>query len=245
MKVKVKRKERLFIIRDISKNICEVAPLSELIKWFEKRREKRVLTLTRRHIVTTMNVVEDLERAVKAFLKGEKEIMKECIERVKIEEGEADNIRREVMRELARGELPPHDREDLMHLIKRVDMVADWSLESARILRVIPVTEVPEKLRRACVEMIEGVKKCALALEKSIDSIASEREEALKAADEVEEMEHIVDELYEKARAVLIGEEKLKVGVAILVSQLLNSIEMIADWCEDACDQIRVIVVRH
>jgi len=35
-----------------------------------------------------------------------------------------------------------------------------------------------------------------------------------------------------------------KAGVAVLVSQLFEAIEMIADSCEDACDQVRVIMVR-
>jgi len=43
----------------------------------------------------------------------------------------------------------------------------------------------------------------------------------------------------------LIGKEDLpKAGVAVLVSQLFEAIEMIADACEDTCDQVRVIMVR-
>ena len=50
--------------------------------------------------------------------------------------------------------------------------------------------------------------------------------------------------MYEKAR-VLIGKENLpRAGVVVLASQLFDALEMIADSCEDACDQVRVIMVR-
>jgi len=219
--------------------------LSELLKWFEKRREAKVLTLMQRHLATTMSSVEDLEKAVKAAANGDEEEMKLCIQRVTSGEKEADTLRREIMVELARGELPPEDREDLMHLTKRIDMVADWSRESTRILNATPVREVPKDLKKACVEMVEGVRECASALRKSVGRIAEKPEEALRAADDVERQEEKVDDLYENARTLLGKTAEMKVGVAVLTSQLLETIEMAPDWCENTCDQVRIIIVRR
>ena len=67
----------------------------------------------------------------------------------------------------------------------------------------------------------------------------------MKAADEVERPEERVDDLYEGARALIGKDATMGVGVAILMGQLLDAIEMVADWCEDTCDQVRVIVVRR
>ena len=219
--------------------------MSELLKWFEKRREAKVLMLMQRHLATTMSIVEDLEKAVKAAASGNEEEMKLCIERVTSGEREADTLRREIMVELARGELPPEDREDLMHLTKRVDMVADWSRESTRILNATPIREVPKDLKKACVEMVEGVRECASALRKSVGRIAEKPEEALRAADDVERQEEKVDDLYENARTLLGKTAEMKVGVAVLTSQLLETIEMAPDWCENTCDQVRIIIVRR
>jgi len=128
--------------------------LSELLKWFEKRRETKAITIMQRHLATTMSAVEDLERAVKASVSNDERETKESINRVMSAEKEADRLRRVVMIELARGELPPIDREDLMHLMKRVDMVADWSRESTRILGATPMQDVPNSLKKATVEMV-------------------------------------------------------------------------------------------
>jgi predicted phosphate transport protein (TIGR00153 family) len=216
------------------------------LKWFEKRRETKAIISMQRHLATTISAVEDLERAVKAAVSGNEKEEKAAIDRVTSAEKEADRLRRVVMTELARGELPPTDREDLMHLMKRVDMIADWSRESTRILNATPMQDVPETLKKAAVQMAEGVRECAATLRKTINSMTEKpEEEALKAADEVERLEEKVDDLFEESRQLLAKEEKLKVGAAILMNELFEAIELAADACEDACDQVRVIVVRR
>jgi len=124
-------------------------------------------------------------------------------------------------------------------------MVADWCRESTRILAAVPMNDVPEKLREALVKMVEGAKECAAALYRSINRMAEKPEEAMKAADEVERLEEKVDDLHENARRLLAKEERLNVGAAVLMNELYGSLEMVADWCEDACDQVRIIVVRR
>jgi predicted phosphate transport protein (TIGR00153 family) len=198
-----------------------------------------------RHLATTVSTVEDLERTVKAAVRGNEKESKECIERVTSAEKEADGLRRAVMIELTKGELPPADREDLMNLMKCIDMVADWSHESTRILCATPIEEVPENLKQALVKMVEGVRECATALRKCINRIAEKPEEALQAADEVERLEEKVDDLFENSRRLIAREEKMRVGTAILMNALFEAIEMVADRCEDACDQVRIIVVRR
>jgi len=219
--------------------------LSELMRWFEKRRETRALGIMQRHLAITMAIVEDLGRAVNAAVKKNSEEMRKCVERITSGEKEADALRRRFMDELSRGELSPTDREDLMHLMKRVDMVADWSRESTRLLNVLPMEGVPESLQSACVRMVEGDKECAVALRKCIEKMMDNPQEALKAADEVERKEEMVDEMHEDSRRLLVKEETLRAGVAVLIGQLLDSLETVADSCEDACDQVRVIIVRR
>jgi len=192
-----------------------------------------------------MSAVEDCERAMKASVEFNEKEAKAAIERVTVSEKEADTLRRIVMTELAGGELPPIDRGDLMHLMKRVDMVADWCRESTRILGAIPMKNVPNRLREAAVKMVEGVRECATALRKAISRMADKPEEALQAADEVEGMEEKVDDLFENSRRLLATEEKLTIGAAILMNELYEAIETAADWCEDACDQVRIIIVRR
>ena len=218
--------------------------MSELIKWFAKRKETKALMTVQRHLALTTGIVEDLEKAMRASIKGDKKEMERCIQRVASSEKEADGLRRNVMDEISTGELSPTDREDLMNLVKKVDMVADWSRESTRILGAIPMDNVPVSIKDESIEMVVNVKECAVSLQKCVNSIMTKPEEALKAADTVERQEEKVDDIHEKARILLGKEDIQKAGVAVLIGQLFEAIEMIADSCEDACDQVRVIIVR-
>jgi uncharacterized protein len=218
--------------------------LSELVKWFAKRRETKALVSVQRHLALTTGIVEDLEKAIRASIKSDIKEMQRCIQMVARSEKEADGLRRNVMDEISTGELSPTDREDLMNLVKRVDMVADWSRESTRILGAIPMVAVPASIKDELIEMILNIKRCAVSLQKCVNMIMVKPDEALEAADEVEREEEKVDDLHEKAR-ILLGKEDLpRAGVAVLIGQLFEAIEMIADSCEDACDQVRVIIVR-
>ena len=218
--------------------------MSELIRWFEKRRETKALATIQRHIALTTGIVEDLEKAIVAAIESEEKEIHVYIGRVANSEREADALRRKVMDDVSKGELSPMDRADLMDLVKRLDMVADWSRESTRVLGAIPMEQVPRSIKDEFIEMVKSVKECVVSLQKCLNKMMTKPEEALKATDDVEREEEKVDDIHEKART-LIGKEDLpKAGVAVLVSQLFEAIEMIADACEDTCDQVRVIMIR-
>jgi predicted phosphate transport protein (TIGR00153 family) len=190
-------------------------------------------------------IVEDLEKAITAALKLDEKEMRKHIETVTKGEKEADTLRRKVMDQISKGELSPTDREDLMRLVKTVDMVADWSRESTRILGAILMQHVPQTIKNKLSDMTKSVKECARSLQKCVNKMMTKPEEALQAADTVEREEEKVDDTHEQAR-ILLGKEDLpKAGIAVLISQLFEAIEMIADSCEDACDQVRIIMVRR
>lgn len=218
--------------------------MSELVRWFEKRRETKALATVQRHLALTTGIVEDLEKAISAAIKNDGKEMQKCIDRVAGGEREADALRRKVMDEISKGELSPEDREDLMELVKRVDMVADWSRESTRVLGAIPMDDVPKSIKDELMVMIASVKGCVSSLQRCVDKMMTKPEEALQAADAVEREEEKVDDVHEKARKLIGREDMPRAGVVVLISQLFEATEMIADACEDAGDQVRIIMVR-
>jgi hypothetical protein len=214
------------------------------VKWFQRRRETKALESIQQHLALTTAIVEDLEDAITAAISNNEKEMLSRVQRVTNSEKEADSLRRRIMDEISKGELAPADRADLMDLVKRVDMVADWSRESTRILGAIPMQQVPESIQKQFVEFIKGAKGCTVLLQKCINKMMTKPEEALRAADEVEREEEKIDDIHEKARRLLGKEDLPRAGVAVLISQLFEAMEAIADTCEDACDQVRVIMVR-
>ena len=219
--------------------------MSELLKWFGHRREVRAIDLMKKHLANAVSAVEDLERALNAAMEGDEKLVIASIRRVDEAEKEADRLRRAIMDELASEVVPPAGREDLMHLVKRVDMIADWSREATRILEALPLKDVPKEVLEECLKMARGARECAHAVRRAVDKLLVNPGEALKEADVVERLEEDVDALYMEARKVFarLAPECPKTPVLILLRDLMDAIENVADWCENSCDQIRVISV--
>ena len=219
-----------------------------LLAWFTKRREAIAIKMVQEHLTLTAACVDEFRKSLNLAFSGSGEAAMDSIKRLARLETEADSVRRKIIDEVAKGELPASDREDLMHLVRAVDWVADWARESGRILTVlIPVpANFIENFSGVCGRMAEEVQNCTEALRRCIGKLGVDPRQALAECDEVERIEESVDELYERARLALARAHYLEgqIGCAILFAQFLDAIVMVADWCENTADEVRVLSVR-
>lgn len=198
------------------------------------------------HLSLTTRAVEELGKAMGHKLRGERELAEASIARLSRMEEEADSIRREIALELTAGEIPPHERDDLLHLSRDIDWIADWSKESGRILSVAPVERLPDELARKGMEMVQAVKETANVVRTCIEQLSERPREAIRLADNVEDLEEKVDTLYMGIRSLYptIDFSKVNPGEVFLIGQLFDAIENITDWCENTIDQVRLLAVR-
>jgi predicted phosphate transport protein (TIGR00153 family) len=161
-------------------------------------------------------------------------------------EREADSMRRRIIEELVRGELPTDERAGLMRLGRQVDWITDWAHEASRILVMFDLSTMPEQAKGIAMEMCSTTTECTVHVATTVQKLVDgDLDGSLKSADEVERLEEKVDGLYQKARGFLkdIQTDGIHVGSIILLSQFLEAIENTADRCEDTCDQVRVMAV--
>lgn len=191
--------------------------------------------------------VEELIACVNSAIAGKRDEMESAFTRLHQLEREGDSLRRLIITELARGNLPVDERRSFMRLARQVDWLADWCLEAGRLVRQSPMNKLPEALRVTALDMCKVVKDCVSDTQQCIDLLTDKKvEEALDAADRVERLEEEVDDLYRKGRGLLseiTGPPEFTVGQVILLADFMDAIENIADRCEDVCDQARVIAV--
>jgi predicted phosphate transport protein (TIGR00153 family) len=218
----------------------------KLARWFETRREIAVVQLLRQHVIATTDVGDELVRAIDVAIEGKYDDLRKALVRQKQKEQEADALRRKVIDELAKGELPLADRGDMMRLARRIDMVTDWAHEAVRVLVLIRISEMPKDMRDCASKMGHTVSECIWTLRKCIEKLADrDIDEAMALADKVERIEEQVDDQYQEARILLLALDKsTNVGAVILLNQFLDAVENTADRCEETCDQVRVIAVR-
>jgi len=213
-------------------------------RWFEKRRKNKVLDIAYRQMTLALDTVNDLERAVKAVSAGDRETSKTTIERLFHVEEEIDNLRRTVFEELTKGSLPSQDREDIMHLVKRLDVMADHVKDSARNILVLIDLDVSPELWKAFSDMSSGVVRCAAVLRESLKYLGENPSEARALSEKVEDEENKVDKHYLEIKSLFLKYgDKINPAVLLILRDLADSMEEAADSCADTGDYIRVLTV--
>jgi predicted phosphate transport protein (TIGR00153 family) len=220
--------------------------IGSLESWLKSRRKVQAISMVREHSKVTMMAIEQLQRCISFAIQGERDELIKAFNILQQKEREADVLRRRIIDELVKGDLPATEREDLMRLAREIDWVIDWAHETGRILVEFNLQKMPEGIRGIAQEMVGVIGKCASKLDDCIEKLTNKSfPEALKAADEVEAFEEEVDRLYQRARGMInsLDDGRVPVGTAILLAQFMDALENTADRCEHTCDEVRVIAV--
>ena len=213
-------------------------------KWFAQRRKSKVLDFAFREMTLAIDTVTELEKAISAFSKGKKEEVRGWIEKLFPTEEEIDNLRRAIFEELTRGSLPPKDREDIMHLVKRLDVMADHVKDSARSVLTLVDSEIPEEIWSVYVDMARNLVDCANTLWASIEKLGSDPAEARALSQKVDIFEGKVDKDYLKLKGLFVKYgSKIDPGVLLNLRDLLESMECVADSADDTADYVRILTV--
>ena len=215
---------------------------NKLLSWFEKRHKAKTLDLAHKQITKAIDTVTELEKAVTFFSKGEKAEAEKCIERLFFEEEEIDDLRRSVLEELTRGGIPPKDREDLMHLVKRLDVMADHVKDSARSVQVLTGSNIPTEIWDTNVSIAKALVECTVALHKCIEKLGSDLSEARVLSHKVDLIEDQVDKEYVKMKSLLIKySREVDPASLIILKDLVEFMEHVADTCADTADYVRIL----
>jgi len=217
----------------------------KFIKRFLKTPEDRALELTLQHAVLCEKAVITMTDVFYDSLKhvDEQTVLKKIEMVVKYEE-EADSVRRKIVEELARGILPPLSREDFIRLVERMDMVADWAKDIARILRIIPREQLLGLCKECLLIFLKYIRVTSIVLRKAVESMNKDFEKTLRYLNLIEKLEERADDSYLNCLKELektVGEETANV---LLLEKLIEDLENLEDACEDTSDVIKVIIIR-
>ena len=202
------------------------------------------MDLAQKQITTAIRTVTELREIIIAFPEGKSTKMEERIETLFLNHVEIDDLRRLVFGALASRDLPSKYREDLMHIVRRLDVMADHVKDSARNIKILLGTEVPKEIWDTNVRIAEALVKSSVLLGTSIEMLGINRPQAVEFSKKVDEQEHIVDEEYLKAKALLLKyDEELSVATLLILKDLVECLERIADTCADTADYIRVLAI--
>jgi len=215
--------------------------------WFEQRRKTRGLELAHEQITKAFDTVTWLHKATKSYSEGNVKDAKKYIQNLYLAEEEVDKLRTEVFLELSKGAALVADyREDLLHLVKRLDTLADHTKDAARCLEMLAEAEIPNELCEKVVFMTSKLMETAQTLRGSIEKISSNPIEAVKEAKKVGTIEHDIDTEYLKTKSLFVKYgATMNCGAMVIFDDLIEFIEQAADMCADTADYILVLSSRE
>jgi predicted phosphate transport protein (TIGR00153 family) len=215
--------------------------------WFERRRRTRALDLAQEQITKALDTVNLLHQAIQSISDGKRKEATQRIENLFKAEEEVDRLRIEVFKELSKGAALLADyREDLLHLVKRLDTFADHVKDAARCLEMLGDAKIPKEFCENTVCMTSLLVDCAQALRGSIEKITVSPPEAIDGANKVEDIEHEIDQYYLKTKSSFVKYgDQVNCGAMVIFDDLVEFIEHAADMCADTADYIVILSSRE
>jgi len=215
--------------------------------WFERRRRTKALDLAHEQITKALDTVTLLHQAMKNISEAKKKEAMQHIENLFKVEEEVDKLRKEVFKELSKGAaLFAEYREDILHLVKRLDTLADHVKDAARCIEMLADAQFPKELCENTVHMTSTLVECAQVLRGSIEKITANPAEAINGAEKVEEIEHEIDGIYLKTKTLFVKYSgQVNSGAMVIFDDLIEFIEQAADMCADTADYIVVLASRE
>jgi predicted phosphate transport protein (TIGR00153 family) len=215
--------------------------------WFERRRKTEALDLAQNQITKALDTINLLHEAMKYLSDDKRNEAMLCIETLFKTEEDVDNLRREIFKELSKGTaLVAEYREDLLHLVKRLDTLADYVKDAARCVKMLGDSPIPKELLKNMVRITSSLVECASALRGSVEKISMNPIEATEYAKRVEQLEHEIDEEYLNTKPLFIKyAEQMNCGSMVILDDLVEFVEQAADMCADTADYIVILASRE
>ena len=214
-----------------------------ILGWLGMAEEQSILLDSKKHVEETYKTVSYFAAAVKAFIQNDVAAKEQAIESVRQSEHQADILRSKMINELSEGMLLPPDREDLMHFVKTLDKIADWTNGAARLLGFIE-NKLPEDVLKnislgtdLIVNSISKLQEAIIALTKN------ELKNAIALSEQIDILEHEADD-QKKAMIGAIIHAKLDPVSLLLTYQLAEYLEGVTDKIEDCADFIKVLAIK-
>jgi len=217
--------------------------IRNILGWLGMAEERAIIADAQKHVEETYKTVTFFSEAVNAYIKGDLNAKTKAIEAVRESEHQADLLRTKMVSQLSESLLLPPDREDLMHFVKTLDKIADWTNGAARLLGFIE-EKLPENILR---EISIATQLIIVAVTKLKDGIAAiiknDLKKALADCEEVARKEHEADD-QKKTLIEAIIHAKLEPTSLLLSYQLAEYLEGVTDKIEDAADFIKVVAIK-
>lgn len=218
------------------------------LAWMGEAREKKILEICGEHMKKVVDTVVGLKVTLDGFIDRDRKKMASGFKSVFESERAADELKRKILEELSVGIFHPIHRDEIIRLTMTADEVAANAKAAARKLDLIERRKITPRLGVILKKFADDLISAAEAMHKAFLSLSRNSKEAVDLSHEVERYEEKVDDL----RAEELTPELMKwykkvreIGISLVLKEMTDNMENVADLCEDVSDIIRVMAISH
>jgi predicted phosphate transport protein (TIGR00153 family) len=153
-----------------------------------------------------------------------------------------DDLTHDVFVQLGLNFITPFDREDIHELASALDDVADYIYASSKKIILFKIDKVDENIKKLADINAEAIRELNKAVEglRYLDNIKKIKEACII----VNNLENKADDVFELGLVELFEKEQNAIDI-IKKKDILQSMEIVSDKCEDAADVIESILVKY
>jgi len=167
--------------------------------------------------------------------------VKEFAHKVKDFETAGDDLMHQLIIDLNNAFITPIDREDLLALANALDDVLDGFEECSAIFEIYNIIQADEHMIKFVDEINIAVSELATSMDLLVArKLQPMREHVIK----IKEQETICDNLRRKSIKALFATETDPIKI-IQYKEIYESLESIADYCQDAANVIETIIMKN
>jgi uncharacterized protein len=151
-----------------------------------------------------------------------------------------DGRTRSIIDRLNRTFVTPLDREDIHALAISLDDVMDAIDAAAAVIRLYKITDIRPHARR----LADIICDCCDRITEALSILEKQSQGVLELAARVNQLEREADRVHQDAIVALFDEERDPIAV-IKWKEIFDFLEAATDRCEDVCNLLEGVVVKH
>lgn len=207
-------------------------------------KSDKIKDLVGNHTDQVMVCYEKYSVAIRDILGGcDRDAIEVYTNELRVQESLADEIRRQIIRQLLEGGLVIESRKSIMHVIEAVDEIADLSEDIVQQIFIQNI-KLPELTHEAILSMSEITRRQLDMLVGIVKGVVTryKAKDMTKAILQIESMESAVDDLQQNLVKELF-ESDFELAEKMQLREIINMIGKMSDRIEDISDEVEIIMM--
>ncbi len=209
----------------------------------ELQAKRKALAVLHDEINKILNSARELSTLFSSIIKGEEKDVQVCLERMKTDEVDIENLRRKITREVAEIGSLMVSREDVLRTAYIVDDIAGFITGIAFRLSNIKIASIKKgKLDEDVGQLVEMVVDAIFKLNEMARALSINPAITIELSQEVQKLERQIDAKYRTIIMKVLNEFAVTTDI-LLLKDAVESVEGMADKCQEASDSITILAL--